>query len=69
MVYLDNHKIHPSKTNHSSHKVQVDVGLDDHAGLVVHASGSGARHNLMSPREATEYFTTKGKSFSRNISI
>ena len=31
--------------------------------------GSGAKHNLISPNEATAYLTTNGKSFSRYISI
>ena len=31
--------------------------------------GKGATHNLTSPNEATLYLTTRGKSFSKYISI
>ena len=31
--------------------------------------GSGAKHKRIIPSEATEYFITSGRSFSRNISI
>lgn len=31
--------------------------------------GKGDKHNLISPRDATLYFTTNGRSFSKYISI
>ena len=31
--------------------------------------GSGAKHSLISPRDATLYLTTSGRSFSKYISI
>ena len=31
--------------------------------------GNGAKHNLISPNDATLYFTTNGRSFSKYISI
>ena len=34
-----------------------------------YTAGKGAKHNLMVPKEATEYFTISGKSFSKYISI
>ena len=33
------------------------------------SEGNGAKHSLIVPNDATEYFTIKGKSFSKNISI
>ena len=34
-----------------------------------YTEGNGAKHNLIVPSDATEYFTISGRSFSRNISI
>lgn len=31
--------------------------------------GNGTKHNLIAPSEATLYFTTNGKSFSKYTSI
>jgi hypothetical protein len=33
--------------------------------LLIYEEGSGARQSFISPRLATLYFTTRGKSFSR----
>ena len=33
-----------------------------------HEGGNGAKHNLISPREATSYFTINGKSLPKYIS-
>ena len=37
--------------------------------MKVYDEGKLAKHSLMLPRSATSYFTTKGKSFSKYISI
>ena len=37
--------------------------------IFIYVEGRGAKHNLISPRDATKYLTTNGRSFSRYISI
>ena len=36
---------------------------------IIYELGKGAKHSLISPKLATEYFTTNGRSFSKCISI
>ena len=34
----------------------------------LYEGGNGAKHNLISPKDATSYFTISGKSFPKYIS-
>jgi len=34
----------------------------------IYSGGKGAKHNLISPKDATSYLTIKGKSFPKHIS-
>ena len=45
------------------------IAFDPNYSNIIYELGKGAKHSLISPKLATEYLTTNGRSFSKCISI